>query len=70
MQRMQNAVDPGWARRLRMDGKKGSSLQALIGVSITIGRILCIQKAKQDGDLGWGKLDAEAPLWKGAGSDI
>lgn len=53
-----------------MDGKKGSSLQALIGVSITIGRILCIQKAKQDGDLGWGKLDAEAPLWKGAGSDI
>ena len=51
-----------------MDGKEGSSRQGLIEVGLTIGRILCIQKARQDGDLGWGKLDAEA-LVKGEGTD-
>lgn len=45
-----------------MDGKKESSLKGLIGLGLTIGRMLCIHRAKQDGDLGWGKLDADSSL--------
>lgn len=34
-----------------MDGKKESSPKGLIGLGLTIGKILlCIQQAKQDGD--------------------
>lgn len=52
-----------------MDGKKESSPKGLIGLGLTIGNILlCVQQAKQDGDVGWGKLDAETSPWKGDGA--
>lgn len=45
-----------------MNGKKESSLNGLIGLGLTIGRILCIHQAKQNGDLSWSKLDADSSL--------
>lgn len=56
----------GWEEGLEWMEKE-SSLQGLIGIGLTIGRILCIQQARRDGDLGWGKLDAET-LGKGVRS--
>jgi len=51
-------------RGFRKDGKE-CSLKGLIALGLTIGRIFCIHQARQDGDLGWDKLDAETPPLEG-----
>lgn len=56
---------PGWARDFRKDGKKEFSLKGLIGLGLTIGKIVCIQQARRDGDLEWDRLDAEIPPLEG-----
>lgn len=45
--------------------EKKSSLRGLIGLGLTIGRIVGIHQARENGDLGWGRLDAETPPLEG-----